>query len=297
MILEDALAAAGDENELLDPGGARSSNVLDERPVDHRQHLLGQGLGGRQHAGAQPGDGKYGLADHSSPLDRGLMVGSPLGARALAPGRRARRGIAARRLTFQQARRRDGQCRSVGPDNAPGAQSIPQPLASTAEQEVLRLIELGGEIAGSAVVGVQLGHQPSVRCLDLVCAGTWPWPRIDHAVASSIAPAALAWPGRAPARRRRGRASRAGGPDRSRAEPRAGIVALAVGQELEQVGEAQRASERPANGRAGPRRPARPCVVELHAQAVGDHFELCWPRARLPNSSPPAASAAWRAPP
>ena len=68
VILEDALAAAGDEDELFDAGGARLlERILNERPVDDRQHLLGQGFGGGQHARAQPGDGKYGLANHGSP--------------------------------------------------------------------------------------------------------------------------------------------------------------------------------------------------------------------------------------
>ena len=64
MVLDHALVAAGDEDEMLDAGLARLvDHVLDQRPVDHRQHFLGHGLGGGQEAGAEPGNGKNGLAD------------------------------------------------------------------------------------------------------------------------------------------------------------------------------------------------------------------------------------------
>ena len=62
MVLDDALVAAGDEDEMLDAGLARLvDHVLDQRPVDHRQHLLRHGLGGGQEPGAEPGDGKTAL--------------------------------------------------------------------------------------------------------------------------------------------------------------------------------------------------------------------------------------------
>ena len=64
MILDDVLVAPGDEDEMLDAGLARLvDHVLDDRPVDHRQHLLGHGLGGRQEAGSQPGDREYRFAN------------------------------------------------------------------------------------------------------------------------------------------------------------------------------------------------------------------------------------------
>ena len=64
MVLDDALVAAGDEDEMLDAGRARLvDDVLDQRPVDHRQHLLRHRLGGGKEARAEPGDGKHGLAD------------------------------------------------------------------------------------------------------------------------------------------------------------------------------------------------------------------------------------------
>ena len=46
------------------PGLARLvDDVLDQRPVDHRQHLLRHRLGGGQEAGAEAGDGENSLAD------------------------------------------------------------------------------------------------------------------------------------------------------------------------------------------------------------------------------------------
>src|SRR5471032_1561388 len=63
MILEGGLRAASDEDELLDPGGAcLLDGMLDQRLVDHRQHLLRDRLGRRQKARPQPTNGKNGLA-------------------------------------------------------------------------------------------------------------------------------------------------------------------------------------------------------------------------------------------
>ena len=64
MVLDDSLVAASDEDEMLDAGLARLvDHVLDQRPVDHRQHLLGHGLGGRQESGPQACDREDGFAD------------------------------------------------------------------------------------------------------------------------------------------------------------------------------------------------------------------------------------------
>ena len=64
MILQRALAAAGDEDDLLDPGRQRLfDRILDQRLVDDGQHLLGHRLGGGQKPCAQPRDGEDGLAD------------------------------------------------------------------------------------------------------------------------------------------------------------------------------------------------------------------------------------------
>ena len=64
MVLDDALVAPGDEDEMLDAGGARLvDDVLDHRPVDDGQHLLRHRLGGGQEARAEAGDRKNGFAD------------------------------------------------------------------------------------------------------------------------------------------------------------------------------------------------------------------------------------------
>ena len=73
MVLDHGLVAAGDEDEVLDAGLARLvDDVLDERPVDDRQHFLRHGLGRRQEPGAEAGDGEYGFADefHALPVDK-----------------------------------------------------------------------------------------------------------------------------------------------------------------------------------------------------------------------------------
>ena len=63
MVLDDALVAPGDEDEMLDAGLTRLvDDKLDERPVDDRQHLLRHGLGGGQKAGAEAGDRENGFA-------------------------------------------------------------------------------------------------------------------------------------------------------------------------------------------------------------------------------------------
>src|SRR3546814_18964072 len=66
VILDGGLAAAGDEDDLLDSGLTRLLHpVLDERLVDDRKHLLGDRLGGRQKARAESADGHDRLANGS----------------------------------------------------------------------------------------------------------------------------------------------------------------------------------------------------------------------------------------
>ena len=64
IIDQRGLAAPGDEDHLLDPRLARLvDRILDQRPVDDRDHLLGDALGGGEQAGAEAGDGEHRLAD------------------------------------------------------------------------------------------------------------------------------------------------------------------------------------------------------------------------------------------
>jgi hypothetical protein len=55
MILDDALVAAGDKNEMLDSGFTRFvDGVLDQRPVDDRKHLFRHRFCGWEKAGSEP---------------------------------------------------------------------------------------------------------------------------------------------------------------------------------------------------------------------------------------------------
>ncbi len=72
IVLDRLLAPAGDEDEVLDAGGAAfGDDIGQDRPVDDVQHLLGGVLGPRQHAGAQARNGKDGFTDrlHLTSLD------------------------------------------------------------------------------------------------------------------------------------------------------------------------------------------------------------------------------------
>ena len=64
MVGDDVLAAARDEDELLDPGLAGFlDRVLDDWLIDDGKHLLGHRLGGGEKARAHPGDGEDRFAD------------------------------------------------------------------------------------------------------------------------------------------------------------------------------------------------------------------------------------------
>ena len=101
MVLDRVLAAAGDEDHLLDAGLERLlDRILDQRLVDDRQHLLGHRLGGGQEAGAEAPHREYGLAqlgDHHSSfisscaqlgtLSAAISAAISAGARARSPSR------------------------------------------------------------------------------------------------------------------------------------------------------------------------------------------------------------------
>jgi len=64
MILDHALVAPGDEDEMFDAGfPGFVEDVLDQRLVDDGQHFLRHRLGGGQDAGAETGDREDGFAD------------------------------------------------------------------------------------------------------------------------------------------------------------------------------------------------------------------------------------------
>ena len=64
MVLDRPLRAAGDKDHVGDARRCRLFNrVLDQRLVDHRQHLLGASLGRGQKTGTHAGDGKNGFPD------------------------------------------------------------------------------------------------------------------------------------------------------------------------------------------------------------------------------------------
>ncbi len=81
MILDDGLVAPRDEHEVLDAGRAGLvDDVLDDRPVDDRQHLLGDGLRRGQKPRAESGHGKHGFADTLSSIATwGLQMGRAYG--------------------------------------------------------------------------------------------------------------------------------------------------------------------------------------------------------------------------
>jgi hypothetical protein len=64
VIFDGSLVPSGDEDHLAHARGVGFlDGVLDQWLVDHRKHLLGLCLGGRQETRAQPGDGEDGFLD------------------------------------------------------------------------------------------------------------------------------------------------------------------------------------------------------------------------------------------
>ncbi len=63
IILYGPLAPAGDDDQVVNPGGDRFlNNILDDRPIDQGEHLLRHGLGGREKPGSKTCSRDDGLA-------------------------------------------------------------------------------------------------------------------------------------------------------------------------------------------------------------------------------------------
>ena len=63
MILDRALVATGDDDDILDAGGRRLlDDVLNRGLIDDREHFLGLSFGGGQETSAESGGGNDGLA-------------------------------------------------------------------------------------------------------------------------------------------------------------------------------------------------------------------------------------------
>ena len=75
-VLDGALGGGGDHDDLLDAGGdGFLDDVLDDGAVDEGEHLLGDGLGGGQEAGAVAGGEDDGFADfHGDVLQSSAVV-------------------------------------------------------------------------------------------------------------------------------------------------------------------------------------------------------------------------------
>src|SRR5258708_6505943 len=64
VVLDDALVAAGGEDEMLDASlTGLVDHMLDQRTVDHRQHFLRHGFGGGQKTRTEAGDRQDGFAN------------------------------------------------------------------------------------------------------------------------------------------------------------------------------------------------------------------------------------------
>ena len=75
MIFDHRLVAAGDEDEMLDAGFPRLvDDILDDGPVDDREHLLRNGLGGRKKPRAETGHRENCLANSFHAVDYPLTL-------------------------------------------------------------------------------------------------------------------------------------------------------------------------------------------------------------------------------
>ena len=72
MILNRVLAAARDDDDVIDTGGhGLLDHILNNGFVHQSQHLLGLRLGGGEESGPQTGGGENCFADHESLGARG----------------------------------------------------------------------------------------------------------------------------------------------------------------------------------------------------------------------------------
>ena len=86
VIFDGVLAAAGDEDDVVDARGDRFLDaVLNDRLVDERKHFLGLGFGRRQETGSEAGGGEDGFANaggHVEDPNRGLAGDANIQSRA-----------------------------------------------------------------------------------------------------------------------------------------------------------------------------------------------------------------------
>ena len=186
-------AAPGDEDHLLDPRLARFvDRILDQRPVDDRQHLLGHRLGRRQQPGAEPGDREHRLADalahcgftgpgalasssssSASSASTGTAGAPPLGRRQVEAVADARRG-AAHQLVDPVGARISGQGQQllgVGVVRAisgltgsgwPGA-GLRSPMLPQAPSRSAAAAMIAGRIIGEGLAALGARFQPPCR--------------------------------------------------------------------------------------------------------------------------------------
>ncbi len=75
MVLDDALVAARDEDEVLDAGFPRLvDHILDHRPVDDREHFLRDRFGRRQEPCSKPRNGEDSFSDSLHRLEYPFML-------------------------------------------------------------------------------------------------------------------------------------------------------------------------------------------------------------------------------
>src|SRR5262245_23050225 len=163
VIFDRGLAATGDEDEVLDAGGARLlDGVLDQRFVHDRQHFLGHGLGGREKAGAQPPDGEDRL---TYALHEGFP--NPVAERSRMP---IAAGDASLTDIFMRAFLPAGvtTLRTTGWDSRSIAENTTRYRSGLmVKKKIAGAIDLRRQICGTAPIGVQLLHKVAMGLANL----------------------------------------------------------------------------------------------------------------------------------